>query len=312
MADGNPETRAGLADLPLDELRAYALEIGLEPSDRIGRADLLKKVRQRQELLLELDQGAMLDIVVWARRPVRQSASKEQLAKMIASIDAMHFEGLSRRGLMALAKLRDVQVSNDEPDEQIINRLRKAETLSHFFKRKRRWVVGTLLERAILGRPEPQGDYRFLPEDSGSRERSLRKEVEDQGIVRGLAGQLRSVADDYIAEKLNEIERRIDQKLDEIDARLEEWRDREVANRLKIIKFTLVASVIVAILSLGYKYASTRVARETPTSRPVQHHSATSRSGVGESRTIGGPSRWCTRESSRPPQTGGVPGQRVV
>jgi hypothetical protein len=55
-------------------------------------------VRERQELLVELEKDALLDIVVWARRPVRQSASKEQLAKEIAAIKKMDFAGLSDRG----------------------------------------------------------------------------------------------------------------------------------------------------------------------------------------------------------------------
>ena len=57
-----------------------------------------------------------------------------------------------------------------------------------------------------------------------------------------------------------EIEARIDRKLDEIDRRLGEWRDREITNRLKIIKITLIASVFVLLLSLGYNYLK----RKTP------------------------------------------------
>ena len=39
-----------------------------------------------------------------------------------------------------------------------------------------------------------------------------------------------------------------------IDRRLAEWRDKEIANRLRILKITLWASVIVASLSLIYSY----------------------------------------------------------
>ena len=39
-----------------------------------------------------------------------------------------------------------------------------------------------------------------------------------------------------------------------IDARLGEWRDREIRNRLRIVKITLLASIVVALLSLGYNY----------------------------------------------------------
>jgi hypothetical protein len=42
--------------------------------------------------------------------------------------------------------------------------------------------------------------------------------------------------------------------LDEIDRRLAEWRDKEIANRIRILKITLWASVIVGVLSLIYSY----------------------------------------------------------
>ena len=57
-----------------------------------------------------------------------------------------------------------------------------------------------------------------------------------------------------VNQKLDEIEQRIDRKLDEIDRRLGEWRDKEIANRIKILKITLWASVIVGAFSLIYSY----------------------------------------------------------
>ena len=104
------KSQKGLADLPDDELRSYAAELGLDVPKHLTRADLLRDVRQRRELLVELDREAMLDIVVWDRRPVRRSASKEQLAKIIATVDRMRFEGLSHRGLVALARLKKIEV----------------------------------------------------------------------------------------------------------------------------------------------------------------------------------------------------------
>jgi len=69
-----------------------------------------------------------------------------------------------------------------------------------------------------------------------------------------LASRVKRTADSYLNQKLDEVEARIDRKLDEIDRRLAEWRDKEVANRLRILKITLWASVIVAALSLIYSY----------------------------------------------------------
>jgi len=274
MAKDDQTSEKGLAALSTDALKTYATELGLDPPKRIARADLLRRVRDRRELLLGLDRQAMLDIVVWARMPVRRSASKEHLAKLIASIDQMRFDGLSHPGLVALARLRDIDVADDHPDADIIAKLKKRAGVWGALRRGRRRAMGWAIERAIEGRSPDQEEYQFLPEDPTSREPRLREEVESHGVVRGLAGRLRNVADDYIAEKLDEIERRIDQKMDQIDDRLAEWRDREVANRLRIIKITLVASVVVALLSLGYKYISSRVGPETPTSQPAQGQSS--------------------------------------
>ncbi len=287
--DGQDRDRS-LADLPPDELRRYARDLGLEVRKRTPHADVLRRIRERRELLLELDREAMLDVVVWSRRPVRRSASKEQLAKLIAAIDEAGFDGLSHRGLVALARLRGVDASEDQSDEAIVAMLGRREGLRGVLRRKRRSLVGWAMERVIEGKQSDDREaYQFLPEDAAARESaprktrepSLRKEVENRGVVGGLAGKLRTVADDYIAQKLDEIELRIDQKLDEIDARLAEWRDREVANRLRIIKITLLASLVVALLSLGYKYARSQVVPEAPTSRPALGQSAAMTPGEG-------------------------------
>jgi hypothetical protein len=92
-----------ISELPIDELIDYGKQLGLELNAKMGHGELLRRVRERQELLIELDKDALLDIVVWARRPVRQSASKEQLAKEIAAVKKMDFAQLSDRGLRALA-----------------------------------------------------------------------------------------------------------------------------------------------------------------------------------------------------------------
>ncbi len=296
------KSQKGLADLPDDELRSYAAELGLDVPKHLTRADLLRDVRQRRELLVGLDREAMLDIVVWDRRPVRRSASKEQLAKIIATVDRMRFEGLSHRGLVALARLKKIEVSDEETDEQIIAKFRRQEGVFGLLRRKRRRLIGWAAERVIEGKTEEQEEYRFLPEDGTTREPSLREEVEDHGVVRGIAGRLRHVADDYIAQKLDEIEHRIDEKMDEIDARLAEWRDREVTNRLRIIKITVAASLVVALLSLGYKYASSRVVPEMPTSQPAQGQPSARACEPGAAGAV--PDRWCESQAGRTARTG--------
>lgn len=246
-----------LSELPLDELLRYGRELGLDLPEAPPHGELLRRVRERQELLLELDRDAMLDICVWARRPVRRSASKEQLAVQIAATRRMDFGGLSHRGLYCLCRLRGVEARPDDPDDVLRQKLRSAERLIDRLRRHRRTMLGSVLSRWLTGstRDDDRSEYRFLPE-RGDVHASLKDEIVDHGVVGGLAGKLRGAADEYVSQKLDEIERRIDRKLDEIDARLCEWRDREISNRLRIVRITLIASVIVAALSLLYKYAS--------------------------------------------------------
>jgi hypothetical protein len=125
----------------------------------------------------------------------------------------------------------------------------------------------------MLGEAEPESEYQFLPPGTttgsggtgggaggaggaagGKSASSIADEIEDQGLFGGLASRVKRTADSYLNQKLDEIEQRIDRKLDEIDRRLADWRDKEVANRIRIIKITLWASVAVAGVSLLYSY----------------------------------------------------------
>jgi len=245
-----------LADLPIDELLTYAHDLGLSPEPDAPRGEVLRRVRERQETLLELERDALLDIVVWARLPVRRSAGKEALAKQIATITATRYDALSDRGLTALARLNDVDVSPHDARDTIERRLRRRIGWWRRIQRRRRRLVGSLITR-LIERDGVDEEYRFLPEE---RERSsLTETIVDSGVVGGIALKLRGAADHYVHEKLDEIERRIDRKLDEIDRRLGEWRDREIRNRLRIVKITLIAAIVVAVISLGYDALRARV-----------------------------------------------------
>lgn len=251
MSD-NPHNPTGGADhlgqLPPDVLLNLAVKLGLSPDPRAEAPELIRLIEQRRGLLEQLDRDAMLEVAAWGRRPVKASANKEELAHEIAQVRSMHFAGLSRGGLYVLARLRDVEVVRDADDQALIQALKDNESLLHKIGRKRRQFFGKLIAK-MVGEGEDQ-QYKFLPENR--RKPSLKQRIEEKGVVGGLAEKLRGAADDYIAAKLDEIETRIDSKLDEIDRRLAEWRDREIANRLRIIKITLAASVIVAVISLAY------------------------------------------------------------
>jgi len=68
-------------------------------------------------------------------------------------------------------------------------------------------------------------------------------------------GYVRDALDEIeqrIDAKLNEIEQRVDRKFDDLDRKMDEWRTREVRHRLRILKYTVIATVIVAAISIVY------------------------------------------------------------
>ena len=274
-SDASSHHAASLSELPLDELVRYGRELGLTLEPALGADEIARRIRLHREILIELDREAMLDVVVWGRRPVRRSAGKEHLAREIAKIQRTNYEDLSTRGLNVLVRLRGLPVAPTHTADDLIDALENADGVWKRIAAKRRKIVGSWISRMIEGKSEESTDeYRFLPEDGGGvaeSAKSLKSQFETHGIVGGIAQRLRGAADDYIQVKLDEIEARIDLKLEQIDKRLAEWRDKEVANRLRILRITLAFTVLVALLSLGYNYTQKRMApAEETTSQAVE------------------------------------------
>jgi hypothetical protein len=245
-----------LSELPKDVLENLAEELGIDPTRYKTRQHLVAAVHQRRQLIAALDRDAMLDVIRWGRRPVTANASKEQLGREIARIKSMRFAGLSHRGLLALAVLRGLEVSDQDPVPLLIRKLKKQEGFFSRLNRRRRSVLGSIVA-GIVGEGDVSHDYRFLPDPSApeaSPDASIKDEIESSGLFGGITNRIKRTADQYLNQKLDEIEARIDRKLDEIDRRLAEWRDKEIANRIRILKITLWASVIVGIFSLIYSY----------------------------------------------------------
>lgn len=267
--DAHRQEAQALADLPQDELLGYAQELGLDLEEKASRNEMVRRIRAHQGLLIGLDRDALLDVIVWSRRPVRRSAGKEELAREIARIKQTNYDSLSRRGIVTLALLRGIPASELDNAEDLIARLKRQDGLWGRLRRKRRSLAASLVARLIEHDSSAQaGEYRFLPEDppqpgQAARE-SLKTQMQEHGVVGGLATRLRGAADDYVRIKMDEIEARIDAKLDAIDRRLAEWRDREVSNRLKILRITLIFSVLVAVLSLGYNMIKVGIGVESP------------------------------------------------
>jgi hypothetical protein len=256
-----------LADLPRDELSHLAEDLGLEPRRYRTGQQLVTAIHERRQMIAGLDRDAMLDVVRWGRRPVTASASKEQIAQEILRIRSMRFGGLTHRGLFVLARLRNVAISDDDSVPLLVRKLKKQEGIFSRINRKRRTMLGSMIAR-MVGEDSGSSDYRFLPSETtedaaapappsdarASRSSTIKEDIEDAGLLGGIANRVKKTADAYLNQKLDEIESRIDRKLDEIDRRLAEWRDKEIANRIRILKITLWASVIVGICSLIYAY----------------------------------------------------------
>ena len=255
--------------LPRDELNTLAEDYGLDPTRYDSRGAVVQALADRKTLIESLDREAMLEVVRWGRRPVAANVTKEQLALEIARIKRMKFDGLSREGLVVLARLRGIECDRQESIERLARRLRRGEGIFSRLNRGRRSVIATLAAK-IVGEEEQDEPYRFLTpaDDPGAKTTAskplsptprLREQIEERGLFGGLADRVRRSADSYVNQKLDEIEVRIDRKLDEIDKRLGEWRDKEIANRVRIIKITLWATVIVSIISLTYAYMTRQV-----------------------------------------------------
>ncbi|MGA2497291.1 MAG: hypothetical protein ABSH20_06100 [Tepidisphaeraceae bacterium] len=255
-----------LAAMPADELRLLAESIGLEPARFGAPLRLVLAVQQRQAAIAAMDREAMLEVIRWGRRPVSRTADNLTIAREIVCIKSMRFDGLSPRGLAVLATLRGVEFEPSAAPEELIRGLRKQEGLfAKLARKKRRWL-GSIVSNMLGGGETDEEEYKFVPPADATGEpappgtmevshaATLKDEIEEAGLLGGLAGRIKRTADSYLKEKLDEIETRIDKKLDDIDHRLAEWRDKEVANRLRIIKITLWASLIVAGISLIYSF----------------------------------------------------------
>jgi hypothetical protein len=252
-----------LGELPKDELEHLADDLGLDFTRYKTRQHLVAAIHERRQVIAGLDREAMLDVIRWGRRPVPINAGREQLASEIARIRLMRFDGLSQRGLAVLALLRGAEVRGDETVPELVKKLRKQEGFFTRLNRKRRAIIGSIVS-GMIGEEESAADYQFLPpqqqqsthaaDSAAAKQASIKDDIEESGLFGGIASRVKKTADSYINQKLDEIEARIDRKLDDIDRRLSEWRDKEIANRIRILKITLWASVIVAALSLIYSY----------------------------------------------------------
>jgi len=112
-------------------------------------------------------------------------------------------------------------------------------------------------------------DMSAIPDETQATEENSQKPEEKADwkvkVLHAAAEQLRGAADNYVAAKLDEIEALVDSKLDHVEQRIDakivelhrnlrQMRDRELRHRLRMLKITLIFTVLVALVSLGYKW----------------------------------------------------------
>lgn len=263
---GTPAAATQLKDLPLSELQAIAREYGLDPGVFDTKPSLVAAILDRRTMIGTLDPDALTDVMHWAGKQVTATMTRERMALEIAKVKSMKFAGLSQRGLVVLGKLRNADVRDDDDTPTVIGKLKGQEGFFAKLGRKRRHIVGKWVSRMIGDSDEEAMAAGQLPPPANREEaaraqsvrpdpkRKLQDEIEEVGIIAGLTGRMRRTADQYLNQKLDEIEARIDRKLDEIDRRLAEWRDKEVANRIRILKISLWATVVVGAATLVISY----------------------------------------------------------
>lgn len=256
----SPAAMTQLKDLPLHDLQSMARDYGLHPDHYDTKPALVAAILDRRTMIASMDRDAMADVLAWAHKPVASNMSRDAMAIDIARIRSMRFAGLSQRGLIALGKLRGIDIDESDSTPQIISKLKSHEGFFAKLSRKRRAFMGKMVSR-MLGETEgetlPQRDALPGPntaQGASAAERKLHEEIEESGLIAGLTSRVRKSADTYLNQKLDEIEARIDRKLDEIDRRLAEWRDKEVANRIRILKISLWATVVVGGATLIISY----------------------------------------------------------
>src|SRR5262245_56803987 len=118
-----------LSELPKDELAHLAEEYGLDPTAYRTSQHLVSAIHAHRQMIASLDRDAMLDVIKWGRRPVTYNASKEQIAQEIARVRSMRFAGLSQRGLFVLARVRGLEVNENDAIPQLVKKLKKREGL---------------------------------------------------------------------------------------------------------------------------------------------------------------------------------------
>ncbi len=255
----------------MEALAKVASDLGIDPKDYPDKAALVSAILDRRSLIGVLDREALVELVRWGGRDVPATATKEALAHEAVQIKSMRFGNLSLRALVVLAKLRGLDVAPDATRDDVLGLLKSKEGFWQKLNRKRRAFVGSMVSKMIggdlLGTQTPDVDTSApaasnaasTSRSTAPAERPIEHEIEEAGLLAGLTSRVKRTADQYLNQKLDEIEARIDRKLDEIDRKLGQWRDKEIANRIRILKISLWATIAIGGATLLISWLSVYV-----------------------------------------------------
>lgn len=274
---------------PTDErLVAEARRLGVRDPESIPTDELEQTVVRRLNTIDEAEPETLRSILEWAGENVDSAIAddRRRLAERIVRLRLDGLDELDRTQIETLLRLHDIPFDDEMSDRRLRRLLQPGNRLRRMMRRTRRRLAGYIVNKALhsmRGEPEqpepgvaPDDEQEESPVEGTEREGEPKREngaaaeptngekararklaadehIKRKGLVQGLTSYVRGTVDEYVAQKLDEIEARIDEKLDQIDRRMDDWRRRELAHRLRILKITLVVTAAVAIVSLVYE-----------------------------------------------------------
>jgi hypothetical protein len=234
-----------LEELSDVELRGLAEDLGLDPAAKETRSGLVARIRARQQSASGVSREELARILRWAGEEVTDFDAKDPLVRRFYRLNFRRTAGLSPEDLRIVARMHGMNFDEGTSPEALVRMIEtSARGWTDVLKRAGGRVVGLITKKAAAN-SSPDEAAPPSEEQEGVVSSSLKK---------GFKAALHFGMDDYVKEKLDEIEARIDRKLDELDRKMDEWRVREVRHRLRIITYTVIATVIVAVISIIYKY----------------------------------------------------------
>jgi hypothetical protein len=259
----SPAEAMRLSDVPEKQLDQIGSDLGLTRDEFADKSAFIAAILDRRQLIGTLDRNVLLELLTWSGQSAPAGASREQITAEVIKNKSMRFASLSLPALVTLARLRGLEIDDTADVEQAISVLKSKEGFWDKLARKRRALVGKWVSKMIgdvgginTAEPSASKDAAAKKPDASPREKPIDHEIEDSGLLAGLTSRVKRTADQYLNQKLDEIEARIDRKLDEIDQKLSQWRDKEIANRVRIFKISLWVTVAVGAATLLISYLS--------------------------------------------------------